>query len=92
MYSKNKNQEHVATSKGVKHHFEPWQEVHEKLGCNLQFKYQIKGYQSRLDRIYVKENVIKKVIMIKYKIKSITCTFSDNDQLYMELKWGSRPK
>ena len=45
-------------------------------------------YKSRIDRVYIKEHDIQKIL--NYKI--VPTPFSDHDIIEIEIKWGDRPR
>ena len=55
---------------------------------NFTYKQDNTNYKARVDRIYIKEHDLQKVL--NYQI--IPAAFSDHDQIIIEMKWGDRPK
>ena len=90
MCSKQIHEQHRRKSREVGHHFKEWIDIHDIIKQNFNFTYVNipKKYKSRLDRIYIKEADLQKVL--NYKITP--CPFSDHDIIEITMKWGDRPK
>ena len=90
MCSKQIHEQHRRKSREVGHHFKEWIDIHDIIKQKFNFIYVNirKNYKSRLDRIYLKEADLQKVL--NYNI--IPCSFSDHDLIQISMKWGDRPK
>ena len=88
MCNKKINSHHKQKFKQIGHHFEDLIDIHEIMPTNLKYTYTQKNYRARLDRIYTREDNIQ--IIIKYNI--IPSSFSDHDQVKIDIKWGNNPK
>ena len=74
-------------SYATKHHFTDYIDIHTLTTNHIKYTFRRKDYLARLDRAYIKQENIQKIL--KYKIKPTS--FSDHDAIHIQVIYGTRP-